>query len=99
MTVKTAPAHRPVQSPLVMALPLTGALIGEAGSETEHAPLSARAGQLADVQGGDRGFPVDAGRSVPGSLMLFPAWMKQAKSSRASHDSRAMISPVAASIA
>ena len=37
--------------------------------------------------------------SVPGSLMLFPAWMKQAKSSQASHDSRAMISPVAASIA
>ena len=72
MTVKTAPAHRPVQSPLVMALPLTGALIGEAGSETEHAPLSARAGQLAGVQGGDRGFPVDAGQLGAGVADAVP---------------------------
>jgi hypothetical protein len=37
--------------------------------------------------------------SVPGSLMLVPTWMKRVKSSRASQDAWAMISPVAASIA
>jgi len=48
------------------AAELDGDISGEAGSEPEHPLLPSGAGTLASGQGGDRGFPVDAGQFSAG---------------------------------
>jgi hypothetical protein len=40
---------------------IDGGAAGEAGRQLEDTPFPAGAGQFADVQGGDRGVPVDGG--------------------------------------
>jgi len=74
-----------------------GGLVCEAGREAEHSALElgsspASSARIAASQS-------MLANSVPGSLMLVPTWMKRVKSSRASQDAWAMISPVAASSA